>query len=290
MTVKTFVQPDYTSQSGSQYPTNIDASAGALASIANQFAPHEQSTPNMTVRVEAGRLQAYTAITVVAAQNTATITAPTTNPRIDRIVINSTAGVVSVITGVASASPTAPAITENSSAVAQVLLQTSSTAITNSMITDERSTIFAALGNYKGQVPLLVDASSIFIGGNVKSRLNIDTRLSLNNITNFEVASHLPNQSIAAGATYDHTFPHGIASSENKILVAINVLTTVNGLWEVFWANDFGYRGREVGPEVTSLTSEVVPIPAADNFTIRIKNRHSAAQNFTVRYVISPTG
>lgn len=141
MTVPTFVQPDRTTQSGSAYPANIDAAIAVLANPAGHFAAHAQSTPDMTVRVDAGKLQVGTGVTVVAAQNTATITAPVTNPRIDRVVIDSVTGVVSVIAGTEAASPTAPAITAGKLAVAQILLATSTTVIANSIITDERCVV-----------------------------------------------------------------------------------------------------------------------------------------------------
>ena len=139
MPVATPLQPDYTSQTGTAYPLAIDASIAAAKRLAWAFAPHEQSTPNMTVRLEAGYvLSSALALAEVAAQSTGTITAPTTNPRIDRIVIDRLTGAVSVITGTQAASPVPPAITTGKRPVAQVLLQTSSTVITNGMITDER--------------------------------------------------------------------------------------------------------------------------------------------------------
>lgn len=77
-------------------------------------------------------------------QRTAAITAPVSNSRIDRIVIDAATGAVSVITGTASPTPSAPAITAGKIPVAQVLLTSATTAITNSMITDERA--FNSLG------------------------------------------------------------------------------------------------------------------------------------------------
>jgi hypothetical protein len=79
-----------------------------------------------------------------ATQNTSAVVAPTTNPRIDRIVIDNGTGNASVITGVEATSPLPPTIPTNKSPIAQVLLQTTSTAITNAMLTDERD--FSNLG------------------------------------------------------------------------------------------------------------------------------------------------
>jgi hypothetical protein len=139
MPVATPLQPDYNTQSGTAYPLAIDASIAAAKRLAWAFAPHEQATPVMTVRLEAGFvLSSALALAEVAAQSTGTITAPAGNPRIDRIVIDRLTGAVSVVTGTPAGSPTPPAIPSGKRPVAQVLLQTSSTVITNSMLTDER--------------------------------------------------------------------------------------------------------------------------------------------------------
>jgi hypothetical protein len=78
-------------------------------------------------------------LTEKAAQTTATITAPTTDPRIDRVVIDDTTGTVSVITGTEAASPTPPALTAGKLPIAQVALVVSQTTIVNADITDERA-------------------------------------------------------------------------------------------------------------------------------------------------------
>ncbi len=112
-----------------------------LDESSNQFDPSEQSTPNMTVALTAGRIQNGTALVNVAAQSTPTIVAPSGNPRIDRVVVNNSTGVASVITGTENASPVAPVLTSGSIAICQVLLDNSpaTTAITNSLVTDERA-------------------------------------------------------------------------------------------------------------------------------------------------------
>lgn len=139
MAKTTFLQPNYNPQTGSVYKAAIDDSIAVLKRFGDAFDAHEQSTPNMTVRVDAGFILNGTTLTEVAAQNTATITAPTTNPRIDRVVVDSLTGVVSVIAGTEAASPTPPAITAGKLPVAQVSLATSTTQITNLLLTDERT-------------------------------------------------------------------------------------------------------------------------------------------------------
>lgn len=150
MTVATFVQPNYTTQTASEYKANLDAAAAVHQRLGGPFAPHAAATPNMTVVLDAGSLRTGTTLTEKAQQATGTITAPVTNPRIDRIVIDGSTGVVSVIAGAEAASPSAPAIASGKIPVAQVLLQTNSTAITNSMLTDERTAIVSGYAELAG--------------------------------------------------------------------------------------------------------------------------------------------
>ncbi len=132
------VLPDFTSQTAAAYKANIDAGFAVADRIAWAFAPHEQSTPDMTVRLDAGSLFDGTTLTEKAAQSTGTITAPTTNPRIDRVSINIGSGAVAVTTGTEAPSPSPPAIPANNIPVAQVVLVVSQTSIVNADITDER--------------------------------------------------------------------------------------------------------------------------------------------------------
>lgn len=139
MTVAKFTQPNYLTQTAAAYKAAIDAALAVLATHGADYACHAKDTPDMQVLVDAGQLFLADSTLVSNAQQTsATIVAPVTNPRIDRIVINDQTGVVSVIAGTEAASPTAPAITAGTRPIAQILLQTSSTVIANSMITDER--------------------------------------------------------------------------------------------------------------------------------------------------------
>jgi len=139
MSTSTHTQPSFPEQTGTEYKTAIDDSIAVQKRVAAPFAAHEQSTPDMTVRVDAGHVFDGSTLTEVAAQNTGTITAPSTSDRIDRIVISNTDGTVSVITGSEAASPSAPSITSGNLPCAKVYLTPSTTEITNADITDERS-------------------------------------------------------------------------------------------------------------------------------------------------------
>ncbi|MCK9622200.1 MAG: phage tail protein [Methylobacter sp.] len=107
--------------------------------LTGAFAVTQQATPNMTAHILAGSIFDGTDSISIAAQNTGTITAPTTNPRIDRVVISQTDATFLVIAGTEAATPAAPAITAGYFPCAQILLSVGDTAITTAMITDERS-------------------------------------------------------------------------------------------------------------------------------------------------------
>ncbi len=138
MTVATFLQTNFTTQDATSYKAAIDGDIAVMAKLAAPFAPHAQTTPNMTIAVDAGAVFAGGALNIVAMQSTGTIAAPVSHPRIDRVVINAMTGSIATVAGTESATPVAPAIPSGFLPTAQVLLQTTSISITNAMITDER--------------------------------------------------------------------------------------------------------------------------------------------------------
>ena len=147
MTVSQFTQPNYTTQSAAQYKANIDASIAALARLAGWFAPHQQDVgspaPEMSVRLDAGYVLVGRKLIEVAAQDVSGFTTPTAGQtRIDRVVVDAVTGVASRIAGTAAAgspSATPPNITVGKLPVCSVTITSADTAITNSMITDERA-------------------------------------------------------------------------------------------------------------------------------------------------------
>lgn len=140
MTVAKFSQPDKTAQQAEpgQYAADIDASINVMSNVAAAFAPHEADTPDMTVVLDSGKMISGQVLTNVGQQVSAVITAPVTDPRIDRIVIDSVTGVLQVISGLEAVTPVPPSIPESAIAIAQILLTVSTTSITNSIISDER--------------------------------------------------------------------------------------------------------------------------------------------------------
>jgi hypothetical protein len=106
--------------------------------VFNSYRCTSQDTPVMTVKVAAGAVRNGVAVTENVAQNSATITAPSSNPRIDRIVVAESNGVISVVAGAEAGSPSPPAVPADKIPVAQVALVVGQTRIVESDITDER--------------------------------------------------------------------------------------------------------------------------------------------------------
>lgn len=146
MTVATFTQPDRSTQNGVQYTANIDAALAVLAALAQNFAAHQAATPDMTVVIDAGKVWNGSGLISQAAQTTSAIPAPTTNPRIDRIAIDTSDGSYVRIAGTEAASPSAPAYADGQYPVCQISLSVAQTEIINANITDERPLIHGGGG------------------------------------------------------------------------------------------------------------------------------------------------
>ena len=162
MTVGTFTTPNFPTQDPATYKRNIDASFSAAKRFIDAFAPHAQTTPNLTVAVDPGFIFNGGTLTEVSTQNTSAVVASSRAgiTRIDRVVGDNLTGVVSVLTGTS----VAPALTAGKFPIAQIALTTSSTAITNAMITDERAfpsgrgidyQVFTSTGAFSWAKPLV---------------------------------------------------------------------------------------------------------------------------------------
>ena len=93
----------------------------------------------MFVQLDAGFVWDGSTLTEKALQTTAIIVKPSANPRIDRITVNPTTGVFTLTAGAENASPVPPAIPAGNFPNCQIALTTSTTAISNVEITDERA-------------------------------------------------------------------------------------------------------------------------------------------------------
>lgn len=151
---------DFTVDDPATIKAKLDGnSAVAMRNLA-AYQCYAATPPDMTVKVAAGSRFLAAALVENAIQTTAAFAAPVGNPRIDRIVIDAVTGVHSVVAGTPAASPAAPAIPAGKEPCAQILLQTNSVAITNSMITDERAAVNAAAGTGQLKFPATQNASA----------------------------------------------------------------------------------------------------------------------------------
>lgn len=142
MTTATWNTPDSSTQTSTEYKANIDADMAIIRRL-QQFTVHQHPTANMRVAIDAGAVFSVDAntmestITEIAATTTSVFANVSSGNRIDRIVIGTQNGTVSIVQGTAN-SATPPPVPLGYSPLARVALTANVTAITNGMITDER--------------------------------------------------------------------------------------------------------------------------------------------------------
>lgn len=98
------------------------------AKASSWLLPHQQSTPNLTVYVEAGVYYFNNTRYEFAGGNSPSFTAPATNPRIDILSINSSGTLVRTV-GAENASPVAPQLPADNFPICQVYNRVSQTQI-----------------------------------------------------------------------------------------------------------------------------------------------------------------
>jgi hypothetical protein len=129
MTIQTF-NPSDLSQSAANWTV--------AQRVVSNFAPHAQPIPNMTLALDTGHLLNGSILTEVNVQSVGPFSLPLSGFRVDRVVVNRTTGVASIVAGAANSS-TPPAIPVGTLPVARVMLQPTTGMITNDLIVDERA-------------------------------------------------------------------------------------------------------------------------------------------------------
>lgn len=136
----TFKQPNSTTQSGTAYKNALDNSSNVMKRVGVAFAPHAQTTENMTIRIDAGVIAKVAGIhTEVAGQNSPSLIAPSGNARFDIVFIDRVSGVCGVAAGSEALSPVDPAVPSGKLAIARIRLTAVMNEIANSDITDLRA-------------------------------------------------------------------------------------------------------------------------------------------------------
>ena len=105
--------------------------------LVGAFAPHAQGTPDMTVALDKGWLLNGTTLTEVNPQTVGPFAAPA-NRRVDRIVVDRTTGVASIVAGT-EGSLVPPAIPAGTLPVVRVVLDGATVEIANALLFDERA-------------------------------------------------------------------------------------------------------------------------------------------------------
>lgn len=101
------------------------------AQPASYLYPHQQSSPNMTLYVEAGCCFIGGTKVIFAGGNSPTFSAPGSNNIINLLVIDSS-GTLSIVVGTSGSSPTAPAYPKDKIVLAEVYIRSASTSIKDS--------------------------------------------------------------------------------------------------------------------------------------------------------------
>jgi hypothetical protein len=116
----------------------IDGNSEVLRRVGSAYQCYANTPAAMTVKVAAGALDVRGVWIENGIQTSSTITAPASNPRIDRVVIDSRTGVAAIVQGTEAASPVPAAVPPGKLAVAQIALSVGMGNIPDTAITDER--------------------------------------------------------------------------------------------------------------------------------------------------------
>ncbi len=103
------------------------------------FVLKENTVPDMNVIIGAGsfRVRGLT-LTELTEQTLGPITAPVTNPRLDRVVLNTVTSIIEIVTGAEAPSPVVPAVSIDQIPIARIGLSPGTTEILNGNISEEK--------------------------------------------------------------------------------------------------------------------------------------------------------
>jgi hypothetical protein len=148
----------------------------------DQFAPHAQFLPDLTIQLDAGHLLNGTTLTEVAPQTVGPFST-TASVRVDRVVVDRSTGVASIVSG-SNGSFTPGAIPGGKLPIARVNLTSTTAEITDDIIVDERALVdLTASANS----PIMFRAT---LGGTNQTSVPSNTYTKVNfNTTDFNVGS-----------------------------------------------------------------------------------------------------
>ena len=205
--------------------------------------PHEQSTPNLTVYVRAGKFISSDATKnlTFAGGSSPAMVAPAGNPRIDLLTINDL-GNLQITTGVEDASPTVPLYPSGAMVLAEIYLTVAITQIFDANITDVRP--FLNTGGSGGGTASATEYRESYIVGTPKDNYSgsttvfdlVDTYVA--NGSNLRV--YYDGVLMRPGGSYDYVETDTDTITFNSARLAGS---TVECVWEVGQALIIGAQG-----------------------------------------------
>lgn len=220
------------------------------AAKAADLLPHQQSTPNLTLKVESGICFIGGAKVVYAGGNSPSFTAPVSNPRIDLLVMDN-AGTLSLVAGTEAASPSVPSYPVNKLVVCEVYNRVGQTGIY-----DEDTS---------GQGYIYRDVRPYLQQQSFKQNSGIDE---------FGVASSPANELIAHGLGKVPTKVKitGLYKTASGSVVCISVGLYNGTSASVIYNNNLGTTIKAAGKIAKAYYSDVIPDYAEATITVDATN------------------
>lgn len=224
-----------------------------------------QDTPDMTVKVSIGEaIVNGNALKKSSTENSGTIVAPSSNPRIDIVTININNDVI-IYSGAENASPSAPATPANHIKLADIYLRVGATSIkntddsTNGYITDRRDILINANNIVANLRNAVVPTSFVFVG---KTPGMLHT--TVQSAIDYLVSDHSGYGTIYIQKdTYTETLSYTGVNEIQLFIEPATVLNaiTISGLLYITSAGisnsiEVGYKSNASGADATALGSE----------------------------------
>jgi len=144
----------------------------------------------------------------IISEGSGSILAPTTNPRIDRIVIDIISGTAELVSGTEAASPVAPDIPTGKTPNCQFRLETSTTIITNSLIIEER--VVVEYGD-----------PSLFTTLNIFNELTQDFTTDFATDDKLDITAHGYSNDLVLQMTTSGTLPGGLLLATTYFVINV---------------------------------------------------------------------
>ena len=140
---------------------------------------HQQASPNLTLYIETGVVYVGSTKVIYAGGNSPSFTAPTTNPRIDIVTIDSS-GTIAITQGTENASPVAPVYPTNKMVICEVYNRVGETALYDTDPSGSNGYIYNDVRGFLSSPPVDVGSAQTISGAKTFSTLPIFTNTPSN--------------------------------------------------------------------------------------------------------------